>query len=127
VESSILTTRRDPRYDIAPGRAAIEFTDPGDSTCPLRAWLTKISVCGVSFEAEEGLQPLPSGAVLRAEIVVGACRLAGEIVVRDVRSLEDGRIAVGGLFHPATEKVELLLTGLIAGIGAAADAGGRIS
>ena len=127
MESSNLTTRRDPRYDIAPGRAAIEFTDPGDSTGPLRAWLTTISVCGVTFEAEAGLQALPGGAVLRAEIVVGACRLTGEIVVRDVRSLEDGRIAVGGLFHPATEKVELLLTGLIAGIGATADTDERIS
>jgi hypothetical protein len=113
-------SRRDPRYEITPERGRVEFADPRDPSRSRRGSLRKISVCGLSFEIGDPQWRIPRGTVLSAEVVVGACHLAGEIIVRDVRPLDDDRIEIGALFHPASESDELLLLGLVTGIEAAA-------
>jgi len=120
VQNSELFSRRDPRYDIAPGQGRVEFTDPRDASRIHRGALSKISVCGVNFEIEDPQWRIPRGTVLPAQVVVGACHLAGEIIVRDMRPLDDDRIEIGALFQPASESDELLLLGLVTGIEAAA-------
>jgi len=120
VQKSELFSRRDPRFDIAPGQGRVEFTDPRDPSHIHRGSLSKISVCGLSFEIEDPQWRIPRGTVLSAQVVVGACHLAGEIIVRDMRPLDGGRIEIGALFQPASESDELLLLGLVTGIEAAA-------
>jgi len=119
VQKTELFSRRDPRYDISRGHGRVEFADPRDPSRVHRGSLSKISVCGVNFEIEDPQWRIPRGTVLRAEVVVGACHLAGEIIVRDMRPLDDDRIEIGALFQPASESDELLLLGLVTGIEAA--------
>ena len=116
MQKAELFSRRDPRYEIAPGRGRVEFTDPQDPSRTHRGSLSKISVCGVNFEMEDPRWRIPRGTVLSAQVVVGACHLAGEIIVRDMRPIDDDRIEIGALFQPASESDELLLLGLVTGI-----------
>lgn len=113
------SARRDPRYDIPPGRGTVEFVDPGD---PQRHWgatLTKLSVCGIGFEVDAPEVLFPVDSVLTAVISVGSFKLAGEIAVRGTRPAGDGGVEVGGLFYPSSQEVEQVLALLVAGIEAA--------
>ena len=113
------SARRDPRYEIPPGRCTVEFVDPRDPQRQCHATLTQLSVCGVEFvvSAPEALYPVDT--VLTSAIGVGSFKLAGEIAVRTSRAIGSGRVEVGGLFYPASQEIEQVLAALVAGIEAA--------
>jgi hypothetical protein len=113
------SARRDPRYDIPPGRGSVEFVDPHDPEQHWGGTLTKLSVCGIGFEVDAPEALFPVDSVLTAVISVGSFKLAGEIAVRASREVGDGRVEVGGLFYPSSQEVEQVLALLVAGIEAA--------
>jgi hypothetical protein len=96
----------------------VELTDASLPGGRARGSLVAVSISGIAFEIDAPCHLAPR-SVLAAEVVVGSCRVAGEMVVRDVRTVEEDRAEVGGLFRPASNEAELVWTGLIAGVEAA--------
>ena len=114
------STRRDKRYVLRQGAGVVEIPQTSARARPVSAPLTKISAAGVAFVLPTPVAGVDAGTPLPdVELRFGSCVLRGDILVRDVRSLDAGGSEVGGMFLPENHEAEARLMALLAGIAAA--------
>lgn len=114
------STRRDKRFVLRPGAGVVEIPQTTVRARPVSAALTRISAAGVAFVLPTPVAGVESGISLSdVELRFGSCVLRGDILVRDVRSLDAGGSEVGGMFLPENREAEARLMALLAGMAAA--------
>ena len=78
----------------------------------------QVSAVGLAFHADGDPARFPSGTGIGAlHVRVGSCRIRGDALLRNTRSLAPGRVEVGCLFFPIAAEEDRWMT-LIAGIAA---------
>ena len=82
--------------------------------------LNMLSASGLGFEVPEqpdsGFTP---GALLQAvTLTVGGLEIAGEIAVRNSQPASGGKVAIGGVFLPASTDAERTLVSILTGMDA---------
>ncbi len=107
--------RRDPRFHIQPGTAAVEFEYAGPAGNAHRGDVIEISAAGLCFalDFDPGLE---IGTLLVAVSVdIGSCLFDGDLRVSSTRAIDGSRVALGCLFYPASEADSERWMALIAG------------
>jgi len=96
-------TRRDPRTELPPGTASVEFAWQGPDATPLRGDVVSVSATGVAFALEDDVV-IEAGAMLTPAIVrFHGSVVRGDLSVRFTRPAASGRgIEFGCLFYPAS-------------------------
>ena len=112
--------RRQRRFSISEtGGGAVEFEYPEPGCRRHCVPLTDISASGLSFNMDEPLPGLESGASINQVLIrLGDCEIRGDLLLMHVTPIFLSTLQCGALFYPATDTDLIKLKSVLAGIGA---------
>jgi hypothetical protein len=110
------STRRDERFILPLGRSRVEILTRGIDETVVFGTVVTVSVSGLAFQVRMAVSELPSGTFLdRIVVSVNETAFEGSAIIRNIRSVEDGQIELGCLFHPSAtdeERWRVFLAGI---------------
>jgi len=97
-------TRRDPRTELPPGTASVEFAWQGPDATPLRVDVVSVSATGISFTLDDDTVAIDEGALLASAIVrYHGSVVRGDLSVRYARPTACGQgREFGCLLYPSS-------------------------